>query len=116
MPQASLGDVAPSRISGIATVSSLPCLEDAIKKGEVGERRDGGYERDGETEGRHPDEEAFQVSAVVSRLRGPLCFSRCSRSQHSLSLSADLCPLSHPRVSVPHEDFRDRAAPTDGAH
>lgn len=25
-------------------------------------------------------------------------------------------PLSHPRVSVPHEDFRDRAAPTDGSH
>lgn len=32
------------------------------------------------------------------------------------SRSNDPSPLSHPRVSVPHEDFRDRAAPTDGSH
>lgn len=87
----------------------LPCLEDAIKKGRIERARGDTKGRRGNegTEDRHLDEEAFQVSAAVSRLRCPLCFSR-----HSLLLP------SHSRVRVCHRIgrlSRSRAALT-GVH
>jgi len=95
--RASFGDVAPSRISGIATTSSLLCLDDAIKKKEESARivmrdRRGTGKRRADTPTRKPSKFPLWFRAYGARfvflaaLPLPLV--------HALSLSLSLPLLS----------------------